>query len=233
MLHLIKKMIMEKVFKVGTLLYEDRNRISKVMSDLRCFTSMLNKEIEKLIEGGYITADDVTNEIVAELSRFEASSVIKIVTERYKSEAEKTSYAPARNQFLKNLDTAIATIEEQVGKSKAQYEREQLSKGYYLDVQSRMAYFILSGHMCAIDEDKVVETHSVRIDNEAKAEIANKAYALVEEMKALSRQLFESQRFRKKIKLISRDDDSIIAIDKDGNVFLDKETLAFANIEEK
>ena len=226
-------MIMEKVFKVGTLLYEDRNRISKVMSDLRCFTSMLNKEIEKLIEDGYITADDVTNEIVAELSRFEASSVIKIVTERYKSEAEKTSYAPARNQFLKNLDTAIATIEDQVGKSKAQYEREQRSKGYYLDVQSRMAYFILSGHSVAIDEDKVVETHSVRIDNEAKAEIANKAYALVEEMKALSRQLFESQRFRKKIKLISRDDDSIIAIDKDGNVFLDKETLAFANIEEK
>lgn len=171
--------------------------------------------------------------MVEELSRFEASSVIKIVTERYKSEAEKTSYAPARNQFLKNLDTAIATIEDQVGKSKAQYEREQLSKGYYLDVQSRMAYFILSGHSVAIDEDKVVEAHSVRIDNEAKAEIANKAYALVEEMKALSRQLFESQRFRKKIKLISRDDDSIIAIDKDGNVFLDKETLAFANIEEK
>ena len=224
---------MEKVFKVGTLLFEDRNRISKAMKDLRCFISMLNQEIEKLIEAGYITVEDVTTGMVDELSRFEASSVIKIVTERYKSEAEKTSYAPARNQFLKNLDTAIAAIEDQVSKAKAQYEREQLSKGYYLDVQSRMAYFILSGHSVVIDEDKVVETHSVRIDNDAKAEIANKAYALVDDMKALNKQLYDCQRFRKKVKLISRDDDSIIAIDKDGNVFLDKETLAFANIEEK
>ena len=79
----------------------------------------------------------------------------------------------------------------------------------------------------------MTEMHSIRIDSEAKAEIANKAYALVEEMKVLNKQLFDSQRFRKKVKLISRDDDSIIAIDKDGNVFLDKETLAFANIEEK
>ena len=79
----------------------------------------------------------------------------------------------------------------------------------------------------------MAEMHSIRIDSEAKAEIANKAYALVEEMKVLNKQLFDSQRFRKKVKLISRDDDSIIAIDKDGNVFLDKETLAFANIEEK
>ena len=233
MLHLIKKMIMEKVFKVGTLLFEDRNRISKAMKDLRCFISMLNQEIEKLIEAGYITTDDVTNEMVEELSRFEASSVIQIVKERYKNEANKISYTPSRNQFLKNLDMAIATIEEQVSKAKAQYEKEQLSKGYYLDIQSRMAYFSLSGHSVAIDEAKVAEMHSIRIDSEAKAEIANKAYALVEEMKVLNKQLFDSQRFRKKVKLISRDDDSIIAIDKDGNVFLDKETLAFANIEEK
>lgn len=224
---------MEKIFEVGTLLFEDRNRISKAMADLRCFTSMLNKEIEKLVEAGYITTDDVTNEMVEELSRFEASSVIQIVKERYKNEANKISYAPSRNQFLKNLDMAIATIEDQVSKAKAQYEKEQLSKGYYLDIQSRMAYFILSGHSVVIDEAKVAEMHSIRIDSEAKAEIANKAYALVEEIKVLNKQLFDSQRFRKKVKLISRDDDSIIAIDKDGNVFLDKETLAFANIEEK
>lgn len=224
---------MEKIFEVGTLLFEDRNRISKAMADLRCFTSMLNKEIEKLVEAGYITTDDVTNEMVEELSRFEASSVIQIVKERYKNEANKISYTPSRNQFLKNLDMAIATIEDQVSKAKAQYEKEQLSKGYYLDIQSRMAYFSLSGHIVAIDEAKVAEMHSIRIDSEAKAEIANKAYALVEEMKVLNKQLFDSQRFRKKVKLISRDDDSIIAIDKDGNVFLDKETLAFANIEEK
>lgn len=224
---------MEKIFEVGTLLFEDRNRISKAMADLRCFTSMLNKEIEKLVEAGYITTDDVTNEMVEELSRFEASSVIQIVKERYKNEANKISYAPSRNQFLKNLDMAIATIEDQVSKAKAQYEKEQLSKGYYLDIQGRMAYFILSGHSVVIDEAKVAEMHSIRIDSEAKAEIANKAYALVEEIKVLNKQLFDSQRFRKKVKLISRDDDSIIAIDKDGNVFLDKETLAFANIEEK
>ena len=224
---------MEKIFEVGTLLFEDRNRISKAMADLRCFTSMLNKEIEKLVEAGYITTDDVTNEMVEELSRFEASSVIQIVKERYKNEANKISYAPSRNQFLNNLDMAIATIEDQVSKAKAQYEKEQLSKGYYLDIQSRMAYFILSGHSVVIDEAKVAEMHSIRIDSEAKAEIANKAYALVEEIKVLNKQLFDSQRFRKKVKLISRDDDSIIAIDKDGNVFLDKETLAFANIEEK
>lgn len=222
---------MDKIFEVGTLLFEDRNRISKAMADLRCFTSMLNKEIEKLVEAGYITTDDVTNEMVEELSRFEASSVIQIVKERYKNEANKISYTPSRNQFLKNLDMAIATIEEQVSKAKAQYEKEQLSKGYYLDIQSRMTYFFLSGHSVAIDEAKVAEMHSIRIDSEAKAEIANKAYALVEEMKVLNKQLFDSQRFRKKVKLISRDDDSIIAIDEDGNVFLDKETLAFANIE--
>ena len=114
---------MEKIFEVGTLLFEDRNRISKAMADLRCFTSMLNKEIEKLVEAGYITTDDVTNEMVEELSRFEASSVIQIVKERYKNEANKISYTPSRNQFLKNLDMAIATIEDQVSKAKAQYEK--------------------------------------------------------------------------------------------------------------
>ena len=224
---------MEKIFKVGTLLFVDENRIAKAMTDLKGFASMLNQEISKFVEAGYITADEVNDEIVSELSRFEASSVIQIVKERYKNEANKISYTPSRNQFLKNLDMAIATIEDQVSKAKAQYEKEQLSKGYYLDIQSRMAYFSLSGYSVAIDEAKVAEMHSIRIDSEAKAEIANKAYALVEEMKVLNKQLFDSQRFRKKVKLISRDDDSIIAIDKDGNVFLDKETLAFANIEEK
>lgn len=222
---------MEKIFKVGTLLFVDENRIAKAMTDLKGFASMLNQEISKFVEAGYITADEVNDEIVSELSRFEASSIIEIVSERYKCEANKTSYAPARNQFLKNLNMAIDAIEEQMSDARVRYEREKLSKGYYLDVQSRMQYFIISENSVVVDEAKVSEMHSVRIDSEVKAEFANKVYLLVEEMKALSTQLLDSQRARKKVKLISREDDSVISFGKDGNVFLDKEALAFINFE--
>lgn len=222
---------MEKIFKVGTLLYVDENRIAKAMTDLKEFASMLNQEISKFVEAGYITVDEVSDEIVSELSRFEAPSIIEIVSEHYKCEANKTSYAPARNQFLKNLNMAIDAIEEQLSDARMRYEREKLSKGYYLDVQSRMQYFVISEHSVVVDEAKVSEMHSIRIDSEVKAEFANKVYLLVEEMEALSTQLLDSQRARKKAKLISRDDDSVISFGKDGNVFLDKEVLAFINFE--
>ena len=217
---------MKETFNVGDVLTIDTNRLNKEKHDLTAFAELLNEILDKLIKSGYIEENDITNELLASLSMFDISPVVDMTNKRFAKELETVGYTPMKKQLMAHCEKAIEEITSLMLDARRVYDDTRLSAGFILDLSSRCDYLRLVSGRIVLDEEKLTERHTKKIESEAQAELINKIAGLVEELRAMNDHVLGIQKSRRKVKLLAHGEDSVITIDENGVPSWDREIVA-------
>lgn len=217
---------MKETFNVGDVLTIDTNRLNKEKHDLTAFAELLNEILNKLIKSGYIEENDITNELLASLSMFDISPVVDMTNKRFAKELETVGYTPMKKQLMAHCEKAIEEITSLMLDARRVYDDTRLSAGFILDLSSRCDYLRLVSGRIVLDEEKLTERHTKKIESEAQAELINNIAGLVEELRAMNDYVLGIQKSRRKVKLLAHGEDSVISIDENGVPSWDREIVA-------
>lgn len=221
---------MKETFKKGDVLTIDTSRLSKEKRDLTAFAELLNEILDKLIKGGYIEENDITNELIASLSLFDISSVVDMTNKRFAKELEAVRYTPMRQQLMAHCKKAIEEITSLMLDARRVYDNTRLSAGFILDLSSRCDYLLFASGHIVFDEDKLTERHTKKIESEAQAELINKIAVFVDELRAMNDYVLGIQKSRHKVKLLAHGEDSVITIDENGVPSWDREIVSLLDM---
>lgn len=209
----------KKKFEVGTPLEKDVSKIAKIKRDLVVFTEMLNGEIDKIVNEGFLQRNELTIELVNDLATFNDESLLKQIRENYATEADDIKYKPARDKFLEQCQDAVNSIHKQIERFKEETEKAGLSKGLYIrGAHERLPFLTLNDKYVSYSTEKVEERYTYKVESESQAEYLNKAYEVFEALQELQR---ETTKFTKGsvVAITSESIPSVIEIDFEKLIF--------------
>ena len=175
----------KKRFEIGSPLYKDENKISKTTRDLEAFSKILQTEITKNIESGFLCLNDLSTELVEGLAMFQTERLSEIIQKKYIDESNKIKLKPARDKFLEECNEAIKNVAEQYEAVKEDIKKNWLSSGFYINEPHQRLKFL---EVCVYEKNftitynssKIEDYYTCKVETETQADILNRAYELFE-----------------------------------------------------
>ena len=175
----------KKKFEIGSPLYKDENKITKTTVDLEVFSKILQTEITKNIESGFLWLSDLSKELVEELAMFKTEKLSEIIQKKYIDEASKIKLKPARDKFLEECKESINNVAEQYEGVKEDIKKKWLSSGFYIkDPHARLEFLVVNVYETnfniTFDSSKIEDYYTYKVETENQADILNRTYELFE-----------------------------------------------------
>lgn len=223
----------QRDFQVNDLLGNSQSRYANQKADLTAFCNLINTLISELEDKGFISATEITPNILCAIADFECTPIVEVVARKYNIEAERIEYERAKQDFLRGFDDAKGEIIAIFERTKQEYSNKALhfykpqEGGYW-----RLEYLTITDKGISFDEAKLKEHNCQRVKSKEHAKFLKRAKKLYSDIVDFNKEVSKhSGNVIMGVSGIDATTEAVITINEAGEIIFDANVTSFMDFE--